>query len=222
MGGSCVCCGYNRCPEALEFHHLDPTQKDFSFGAIRANPRSWSKIVEELRKCVLVCCLCHREVHARVREIPVDAKRFDETYVDYQIKTIAHLTDPCPICFEPKPTFRKTCSYKCSGTLTGRQRGKMRWKDIELETLLNTKSMGQVAEELKCSHTAVWKEARKRGITTKRVSIWNGIDLKSLMESHSMNKISKLVGCSEMAVRKRVQKENLTHLIRYNNKGPSQ
>jgi hypothetical protein len=27
--GRCQVCGYDRCIEALEFHHLDPTQKDF-------------------------------------------------------------------------------------------------------------------------------------------------------------------------------------------------
>jgi hypothetical protein len=28
-GGRCQICGYDRCTEALEFHHLDPTKKDF-------------------------------------------------------------------------------------------------------------------------------------------------------------------------------------------------
>ena len=28
-GGKCCVCGYNKCIEALEFHHLDPSQKDF-------------------------------------------------------------------------------------------------------------------------------------------------------------------------------------------------
>lgn len=28
-GGKCCICGYNKCIEALEFHHLDPSQKDF-------------------------------------------------------------------------------------------------------------------------------------------------------------------------------------------------
>ena len=29
-GGKCQRCGYNRCLKALEFHHLDPTKKDFT------------------------------------------------------------------------------------------------------------------------------------------------------------------------------------------------
>ena len=54
MGSSCVCCGYKKCTAALELHHLDKLEKELSFGNIRASIRSWIKIVEELRKCVLI------------------------------------------------------------------------------------------------------------------------------------------------------------------------
>ena len=29
-GGKCEICGYNKCLGALDFHHLDPSQKDFT------------------------------------------------------------------------------------------------------------------------------------------------------------------------------------------------
>src|ERR1035437_6894176 len=29
-GGKCEKCGYNRCPPAMHFHHLNPSEKDFS------------------------------------------------------------------------------------------------------------------------------------------------------------------------------------------------
>lgn len=32
-GGSCQKCGYNKCVKALEFHHLDPSKKDFSISS---------------------------------------------------------------------------------------------------------------------------------------------------------------------------------------------
>ena len=32
MGEKCQCCGYNRCIQALEFHHINPEEKEFSFG----------------------------------------------------------------------------------------------------------------------------------------------------------------------------------------------
>lgn len=60
-GGKCVCCGYNKYNGALEFHHLDPAQKDFQFSVKLV---SFEKIKSELDKCVLVCSNCHREIHA--------------------------------------------------------------------------------------------------------------------------------------------------------------
>lgn len=60
-GGCCIVCKYNRCNAALEFHHLDPSEKDLS---IRLNSlTNWNKIQNELDKCVLVCANCHREIH---------------------------------------------------------------------------------------------------------------------------------------------------------------
>ena len=32
-GGKCEICGYNKCISALEFHHLNPNEKDFGIGA---------------------------------------------------------------------------------------------------------------------------------------------------------------------------------------------
>jgi hypothetical protein len=62
-GGQCSECGYKRCPEALEFHHLDPKEKDFTISD-RGYSQSWKKIQAELDKCVMLCANCHREVHA--------------------------------------------------------------------------------------------------------------------------------------------------------------
>ena len=62
-GGRCRMCGYDRCVEALEFHHLDSSRKDFGISG-QGYTRSWRRIREELDKCVLLCANCHREVHA--------------------------------------------------------------------------------------------------------------------------------------------------------------
>lgn len=62
-GGSCEICGYDKCIGALEFHHLDPSQKDFGIGN-KGYTRSWKKVKEELDKCIMVCANCHRELHS--------------------------------------------------------------------------------------------------------------------------------------------------------------
>jgi 5-methylcytosine-specific restriction endonuclease McrA len=64
-GGKCCICGYDKCYDALEFHHLDPSQKDFGLSS-NGHTRSWEKVKEELDKCILVCANCHREIHAHL------------------------------------------------------------------------------------------------------------------------------------------------------------
>ena len=70
-GGKCVCCGYSKYVGVLDFHHLDPSLKDFSIGA-KGYTRSWEKIQAELDKCILVCANCHREIELGVRVFTSD------------------------------------------------------------------------------------------------------------------------------------------------------
>lgn len=64
-GGSCSHCGYDKSNSALEFHHLDPSQKDLDWGKMRLV--SEAKLKMELDKCVLLCANCHREEHDKER-----------------------------------------------------------------------------------------------------------------------------------------------------------
>lgn len=62
-GGMCRICGYNKCWDALEFHHVNQDEKDFY--PLRGYKKSWSKLKAELDKCILVCANCHREIHSK-------------------------------------------------------------------------------------------------------------------------------------------------------------
>jgi hypothetical protein len=68
MGGRCFGCDRTGPAPIYEFHHLDPAEKDFGV-ASDGVPRRWEVILAELRKCVMLCANCHREVHAGVREV---------------------------------------------------------------------------------------------------------------------------------------------------------
>ena len=61
MGGRCAICSYAACLSAFDFHHVAPLAKDFT---ISRKMTSFDAIKDELDKCVLLCCRCHREVHA--------------------------------------------------------------------------------------------------------------------------------------------------------------
>lgn len=68
-GGVCGGCGYNNSHWALQFHHLDPTKKDFQLSS--GKMKEWETTKKELDKCALVCANCHAEVHHGVRELDI-------------------------------------------------------------------------------------------------------------------------------------------------------
>ena len=55
-GGRCQRCGYDRCMDALEFHHLTSSKKDFGISS-KGYTRSWDRIRAELDKCMLLCAI---------------------------------------------------------------------------------------------------------------------------------------------------------------------
>ena len=56
-------CGYDKCPTALQFHHLEPAEKKFSISH-EGVTRSFAKLKAEAAKCVLLCANCHAEVES--------------------------------------------------------------------------------------------------------------------------------------------------------------
>ena len=114
LGGKCVCCGYNKCQWALEFHHLNKNEKLFTMGGVRGSSIAWHRIVEELRKCVLVCSICHREIEHGMRALPDDYPRFDEAYTTYKLSDGP--VKECLVCkklFSVSKTQRYYCSEAC-------------------------------------------------------------------------------------------------------------
>lgn len=72
-GGKCQQCGYKKCFSALEFHHKNPDEKDFSIAHTRYTV--FNDITKrELDKCILLCSNCHREEHEKIlkeKQIPI-------------------------------------------------------------------------------------------------------------------------------------------------------
>ena len=68
LGGSCERCGYDKCLDALQFHHRDPSTKEFELGKSKLRSYSIEKIMAEAAKCSLLCANCHLEEHSRKTE----------------------------------------------------------------------------------------------------------------------------------------------------------
>jgi predicted HNH restriction endonuclease len=69
LGGKCQICGYEKCKDALVFHHLSPELKQHTISD--GDTRSWERIKTELDKCILLCANCHSEVHANLHAASV-------------------------------------------------------------------------------------------------------------------------------------------------------
>ena len=161
MGGECQCCGYNKCKAALEFHHLDMASKEFNFSAALKSPSSWPKLVIELRKCILLCANCHREIHHGEMKLPSIFNSFDEEFLDYNKKSKEDMLDNCPICGAVKSKHLVTCSRKCAG----KSAGKVDWENTNLHELMSTYSNAeQVGKALGVSGAAVRKQIKKLAV----------------------------------------------------------
>lgn len=60
--GCSICSETSIC--TLDFHHMDAESKDNTVSRLLAIGCSFSRILNEIEKCILVCSNCHRKIHA--------------------------------------------------------------------------------------------------------------------------------------------------------------
>ena len=61
LGDGCKICGYEKCIAALEFHHKGSKKEGHVTEIIRNFSKQ--KALKEIKKCILLCANCHRELH---------------------------------------------------------------------------------------------------------------------------------------------------------------
>lgn len=57
----CIKCGESR-GWVLDFHHIDPKTKGKDISILKGDA-SKKKILEEMKKCIVLCSNCHRDLH---------------------------------------------------------------------------------------------------------------------------------------------------------------
>lgn len=57
----CTTCGFAH-PAALDFHHEDPSKKEANIHNLLQSGR-FTKVYEEIKKCIVLCANCHRIHH---------------------------------------------------------------------------------------------------------------------------------------------------------------
>lgn len=59
LGLCCDGCGWDKFPEGLDFHHVDPTTKFGNVSDMVFSLYSKKRILEEIAKCEVLCLICH-------------------------------------------------------------------------------------------------------------------------------------------------------------------
>lgn len=116
LGGKCQLCGYDKCLQALDFHHVNPEEKSSDFNA--NTNRSWQTTRDEIKKCTLLCSNCHREVHAGLIPMESLSSSFDEEKakeIDQLVKDVKkHKINYCLNCgveISGKAKFCVACAH---------------------------------------------------------------------------------------------------------------
>ena len=61
---SCSKCGEEK---GLEFHHRLPVEKKDTISSLVRNGAPMEKVLDEIKKCDILCTKCHRELHKEMK-----------------------------------------------------------------------------------------------------------------------------------------------------------
>lgn len=178
LGGKCAICGGHFEDCCYDFHHLDPTKKDFAISSCNTNgARSWLKIRDELKKCAVLCSNCHRLLHNGFVKIDTNKCYFLEQYYDWdwcdEIAFNTKTGEPikvrskiCPICGQEKSAQSNTC-INCSDF-------NQRRFDVskeELKELIYTLPFTEIGRRFGVTDNAIRKRCISYGLPSKKTDI---------------------------------------------------
>lgn len=149
-GGKCIDCGYNKLYVAMDFHHRNPSEKEFTWHKLRK--RAWDSIKNELDKCDLLCRNCHAERHYNERA----HREALRNRVDPRLLK-PKSCEGCGANFKPIKSIIKFCSRSC-------KYGIVYPSAKELEKRMKNESMLAIAKSIGCSDNGLRKHLRKLGL----------------------------------------------------------
>ena len=189
-GGKCLSCNYNKYQGALEFHHLDPNEKDFSLSKVKHT--TFNKVKKELDKCILLCSNCHKEIHANFIFYNTDTK---------QIESIE------PIIYKEwkaDEALKSTIDIKI---IEDRLKAKESLKDIAKSLFI---SVGYLSTILTANNIYVSRIEEQQEILHPKKIEWPSIEeMSKLVFEKPTQQLSKDLGVSDVAIGKFCKKHNI-------------
>lgn len=207
LGGKCNRCGYDTYFGSLDFHHLK--NKEFNISKAIVNPKKISIIVEEAKKCILLCGNCHQELHGKVwnieKIVPInfDTKLFNE------IGTLLEKTCICGKIYYKSYETRNFCGHKCYITAL-----KSKVKSIKDNILIEDKDQSDVSSNCLNCNEDFCKKSMYQVYCSKQCATFSKRkaerpskeELEKMVWEIPTTHISKKYGVSDNAVSKWVKK----------------
>ncbi len=171
----CCICGFNAFQEALEFHHVDPSTKEFGLSASSTMTKSLDKQIIEAKKCVLVCSNCHRGIHAGYIKIPENWQSFFREDIEKQLLDEIEITkhgqkNYCIRCGKEILSSKAKYCPECKHFM---DRVVERPSREELKQLIRTKKFTEIATLYGVSDNAIRKWCDLEGLPRKKTDIKN-------------------------------------------------
>jgi hypothetical protein len=159
-GNKCEQCGYDKIEyhTAFDFHHKDPSEKDF---ALSKAFRSFDRNKKEVDKCMLMCKTCHMEIHQKITGINTLPLKLNYSNPKPVIEPKTIQCQQCKEKLTAKFEHQQFCSTNCSSI---NQRKCERPSKESLLAMLKEKTSTKIAEEHGVSETTIRKWCKKYGI----------------------------------------------------------
>ena len=178
FGGKCCLCGFDAFQEALEFHHVDPSTKEFALASTSNMTKSIDKQIEEVRKCILVCANCHRGIEYGYLQVPENWQSLFREDVAQELLEQTNITKHgqkryCARCNKELLSYGSTYCPECKSFL---ERKVERPSREELKKLIREESFTKIASLYGVTDNAIRKWCDAEGLPRKKTDIKNMTD----------------------------------------------
>lgn len=189
-GGKCLACSYDKYQGALEFHHLDPKEKEFTLAHVRHT--SFNKIKSELDKCILLCSNCHREIHANI------------IFYNTETKQIECVNDIIYKEWNPTKTIKNTIDLK---VIESRLKSKESLEEIAKSFSISKNYLRTI---LTANNIYISEMPEQQDILHSKKIEWPSIEeMEKLVWEKPTSQLSKDLGVSDVAIGKFCKKHNI-------------
>lgn len=178
FGSKCCLCGFDKWQSALEFHHINPEEKEFGL-TTNSTTKAIKKQLEEMKKCILVCSNCHRGIHSNNLTIPENWKDFYNNDIAEQLIKDTHAKKYyCAICGKEKSRNGIYCA-ECAQKA---QRKTDRPDRETLKNLIRTTPLRRIGLDYGVSDNAIrkWCQAVNLPSTKKEINSYTDEEWKNI------------------------------------------